>query len=268
MSSPLTTADDREPTLADRMARLLRDEILGGVYPVNARLPTEAEMSAQYGVSRTVVREAVSRLRSEGLVQTRQGSGTVVRDPAAAQSFRLAPTPGEHPAAGVLRILELRRGIEAEMAALAAVRRTAAQMQQIRQALAAIDEATAAGGNGVTQDLAFHMAISQATHNLHYTDLLAMLTRALQDAIHVTRSNEARRADLAEQVRQEHQAICEAIHARDPEAARAAAHAHMVNTAERLKRAGPAFWADGPREAAQRVARARLGAGPRGGRTC
>lgn len=260
MSNQFQTAGGSEPTLAERMARVLQEQIRGGIYPVNARLPTETEMSAQFGVSRTVVREAISRLRSDGLVETRQGSGTVVRDPAASQSFRLARAPGEHPSAGVLRMLELRRGIEAEMAALAAARRSAAEMKQIQRALEAIDAATDAGGDGVAQDLAFHIAISHAAHNSYYTDLLAMLTRALRDAIHVTRSNEARRADLAEQVRSEHHELCEAIRTRDADAARAAAHAHMANTASRLRRAGRSFWTAGPREAAQRLANARLGA--------
>lgn len=260
MSHQFETSGDSDLTLAERMARVLQAQIRGGFYPVHARLPTETEMCAQFGVSRTVVREAISRLRSDGLVETRQGSGTVVRDPAASQSFRLARAPGEHPSAGVLRILELRRGIEAEMAALAAARRTAAEMKQIQRSLEAIDTATDAGGDGVAQDLAFHIAISHAAHNTHYTDLLAMLTRALQDAIHVTRSNEARRADLAEQVRAEHHQLCEAIRTRDAEAARAAAHAHMANTASRLRKAGRSFWTDGPREAAQRLADARLGA--------
>ena len=120
------------PTLADRVARLLAQQIRTGVYPVDARLPTESAMSEQYGVSRTVVREAVSRLRSDGLVETRQGSGTVVCDPRVSDAFRLTPSPDGNPAQGVLQILELRRGIEAEMAALAAERRSAAEMKRIQ----------------------------------------------------------------------------------------------------------------------------------------
>ncbi|QNP59046.1 FadR/GntR family transcriptional regulator [Paenacidovorax monticola] len=246
-------------TLAERVAHLLAQQIRTGTYPVNARLPTESAMSEQYGVSRTVVREAVSRLRSDGLVETRQGSGTVVCDPRASDAFRLAPAPDHNPAQGVLQILELRRGIEAEMAALAAERRSAAEMKQIQAALEAIDTAVAAGGDGVAEDLAFHLAISRAAHNSHYTDLLGMLTRALQDAIHVTRSNEARREGLAQQVRAEHQMLCDAIRARDPQAAREAAHGHMGNTAARLRKAGRGFWTGSLREAAQRLANAKLG---------
>ena len=251
-----------EGTLADRVTGLLAADIRARIYPANTRLPTEQSMTEQYGVSRTVIREAISRLKSEGLVETRQGSGTVVRDAKASDAFRLAPSKGtldEHPAQGVLRILELRRGIEAEMAALAAERRTTAEMTRIQQALRAITRAEKEGRDGVEEDLAFHIAISHAAHNTHYTELLGMLTRALHDAIRLTRSNEARRTDLAAQVQAEHEAICAAIKARDPAAARTAAFLHMHNTGARIEQAGKDFWTGDSRAAARRVARAKLG---------
>jgi GntR family transcriptional repressor for pyruvate dehydrogenase complex len=244
-------------TLADRIAELLAKQIRKGLYPVNARLPTEKFMTGEYGVSRTVVREAISRLKSEGLVDTRQGSGTVVLDRKSSEVFRLGRS--DDPARGVLRIIELRRGIEAEMAALAAERRSESDMAQIRRALKAIDRAAGAGGDGVEEDLEFHMAVSRATGNPHYTDLLGMLTRALQDAIRVTRGNEARCTNLAAQVCAEHQAIAAAIQARNPDAARKAAFLHMQNTVRRIQRAAKSFWTGDKREAAQRLARAKLG---------
>lgn len=252
------TASSADATLADRVTALLAAQIRSGAYPVHARLPTELAMTQTYGVSRTVVREAISRLKSEGLVETRQGSGTIVLDPAAAEAFRLGRS-GD-PARGVLRIIELRRGIEGEMAALAAERRSQADMKALRRALVAIDKAVAAGGDGVAEDLALHMAISRATDNPHYTDLLGLLTRALHDAIRVTRGNEARHAHWADQVRAEHAAICAAIDARDAEAARAAALDHMRNTARRIQEAEASYWAGDRIAAAERLARTKLGA--------
>lgn len=242
-----------EPTLADRVTQLLADQLRSGVYPVNSRLPTEKTIAENFGVSRTVVREAISRLKSEGLVETRQGSGTAVLDPKSSAAFRLA-SAGSNPAEGVLRIIELRCGIEAQMAALAAERRTAAELAEIKRAMKAIDQAVASGGDGVKEDLEFHMAISRATRNPYYTDLLGMLTRALHDAIRVTRSNEARRTDFTDAVRAEHHAICAAIVARDPEAARAAALGHMESTVSRMSVADEEFWTGERREAAQRLA--------------
>lgn len=257
-SSPKTAHAAAEPTLADRVTELLAADIRSRAYPVNTRLPTELSMTEHYGVSRTVIREAISRLKSEGLVETRQGSGTVVRDAAQSEAFRLGRVDPD-PAMGVLRILELRRGIEAEMAALAAERRTGAEMTQIQQALRAIARAVKGGSDGVEEDLAFHIAISRAAHNPLYTELLGMLTRALREAIRVTRGNEARRADLAAEVLAEHEALCAAIRARDSESARTAAFLHMKNTGVRLQGAGQDFWTVDSRAAAQRLARARLG---------
>lgn len=246
-----------ELTLADRVTQRLAEQLRSGAYPVNARLPTEIKMAEEHGVSRTVVREAISRLKSEGLVETRQGSGTVVLDPRSSAAFRLTAT-GRNPANGVLRIIELRCGIEAQMAALAASRRNTVEMADIKRALKAIDQAVAKGGDGVKEDLEFHMAISRATKNPYYTDLLGMLTSALQDAIRVTRSNEARRADFNAAVRAEHEAISAAIFARNPEAARLAALGHMESTVSRIKVADAGFWVGERRAAAERLTRSNL----------
>lgn len=244
-------------TLADKFTQLLAEKLRKGVYPVNSRLPTEQAMSEEFGISRTVVREVISRLKSEGLVETRQGSGTVVLNPASSVAFRLKPSEA-NPAEGILRIIELRCGIEAQMAALAAERRTSSEMAEIKRALKAIDRAVAAGGDGVSEDLAFHMAISRATKNPYFLELLGMLTRALQEAIRVTRSNEARRADFTAEVRSEHASLAEAIHAKDPEAARAAAFRHMESTIRRIKVAETSFWTEERTIVAQRLAHADL----------
>lgn len=254
---------DSEGTLADRVTDMLARQIRSGAYPVNARLPTEKIMTEEYGVSRTVVREAIARLKSEGLVETRQGSGTVVLPRGASDAFRLGK-PDEDLARGVLRILELRRGIEAEMAALAAERRTVQQMALINRALINIDNAVGAGGDGVEEDLAFHLAIARATGNPHYPELLGMLTRALRDAIRVTRGNEARQAALAEDVRAEHEAIRWAIEHRDVQAARVAAFRHMQCTAQRIENVDPGYWKGASSAAARRLARTRLAATIRG----
>ncbi len=254
-----------ERTLSDRLTEMLSREIRSGAYPVNSRLPTEKFMTEEYGVSRTVVREVISRLKSAGLVDTRQGSGTVVLDPTSSDVFRLG-RPDDDPARGVLRIIELRRGLEAEMAALAAERRSAQDMQRINRARAEIDKAVKANGDGVEQDLAFHLAIAHATGNPHYPELLGMLTRALKDAIRVTRGNEARQAELAEDVRNEHEAISAAIERRDIEGARAAASHHMLSTAQRIKNVDPEYWQGASRVAAGRLARTRLAAELRKGK--
>jgi GntR family transcriptional repressor for pyruvate dehydrogenase complex len=228
-------------TLADRVTAVLREKIKRGEFPAGTRLPTEQVISERFGVSRTVVREAISRLKSDGLVEVRQGSGTVVRKPNRTTAFRLDIDPQDSVGA-VLRVTELRRGIEAEAAALAAKRRTRAQLAEIRRTLAAIDTAAKQQRDGVDEDMAFHLAISRATGNPLYPSLLEFLGQFIHAAIQVTRTNEARRDDFSTQVRNEHRAIFDAIAAQDPDAARQAAITHMDNAGVRIQEADASFW--------------------------
>jgi DNA-binding FadR family transcriptional regulator len=218
-------------TLADRVTASLMQQLRGGTYPPNSRLPPEPVLAQQFGVSRTVIREAVSRLKSEGLVETRQGSGTVVLGPHAAHTFRIAAPGGE---VEVRAVQEVRCGLESEMAALAAARRSDAQNERIQRALRRIADAVADGGDGVAEDMAFHAAIAQAAHNPLLTSLLDFIGRALHDVITVTRANEATREDFARQVELEHAAIADAIARRDVEGARTAALRHMQASIERI----------------------------------
>ncbi|MEI2417680.1 FadR/GntR family transcriptional regulator [Orrella sp. JC864] len=218
-------------TLADRVTEALMQQVRGGTYPVHARLPTEPQLAEQFGVSRTVIREAISRLKSEGLVETRQGSGTVVLSPQRYNTFRIDALGGQ---LEVRAVQEVRSGLESEMAALAAARRSDAQNERIQRALRRIDDAVADGGDGVAEDMAFHAAIAEAANNPLMTSLLAFIGRALHDVIKITRTNEARRADFFRQVEAEHRAIAEAIDRRDVEGARQAALRHMRASIARI----------------------------------
>lgn len=226
--------------LAEQVADALAAEIRSGRLAVGARLPTEAALAAQFAVSRTVVREAVSRLKSLGLVDARQGSGVYVRG-ARAEPLRFE---GAHLASrdAVIQLAELRRPLESEAAALAAERRTAQDMARIREAIAALNASVAAGANGAGQDLAFHLAIAEAAHNPFLMGTLQYLHRFLEGAIRVTRANEARRDDFAREVAAEHARIADAIEAGEAGAAREAAKTHMDNAIRRIRQADPAFW--------------------------
>jgi GntR family transcriptional repressor for pyruvate dehydrogenase complex len=223
--------------LSDRLAALLAGQIEGGVLKPGDRLPTEPQLAAAHGVSRTVVREAVHQLRSRGLLVSRQGSGVFVAAPAEFRPLPFDPSVLASTAA-VVQIIEVRRALEGEIAALAARRATRAQVAGLRRALAAIDEAVAAGRDGVEEDLAFHRAVADASGNPQFARLLGFLEQYLLDFMRVTRANEARRADFADQVRAEHRALLQAIAARDEAAARRAATEHMVQAAHRLEAGG------------------------------
>ena len=226
--------------LTEQLAQALAAEIRAGRPGPGARLPTEAALSAQYAVSRTVVREAVSRLKSLGLVASRQGSGVFVSASGFSPLNFAAGSARSRDA--VVQIVEVRRALEAEVAALAARRRRAADLRRIRQAMKALDRAVAAGGDGVEEDVLFHRAIADAAANPYLIETLDYLGQFLRGATRVTRANEARREDFSRQVREEHEAIVLAIEAGDALRAQGAASRHMDNAIARIEQADPTFW--------------------------
>ncbi|WPB56534.1 FadR/GntR family transcriptional regulator [Xylophilus sp. GOD-11R] len=238
----VTRFQSLQPTerLSDRVANALDAEIRAGRLLPGAKLPTEAELAEQFGVSRTSVREAVSRLKSLGMVDSRQGSGMFVREgglPPLSFDSRLTSSQ-----AAVIQMVEVRRALEAEVAGLAAERRNADDLVRIRSAIETLAQAVRAGGNGVAEDLAFHRSIADAARNPFLLDTLNYLSQYLRGATRVTRANEARRIDFSAQVADEHHDILSAIEAGDPLRARQAAASHMDNAIRRIRLADPAFW--------------------------
>lgn len=223
--------------LSDRLAAMLEAQVGNGELRPGDRLPTEQQLAAQHGVSRTVVREAVHQLKSRGLLHSRQGSGVFVAAPAENQPLAFDPTVLESVDA-VVHVVEVRRVLEGEIAALAAERATRAQVAVIKRALTAIDRAVTEGRDGVAEDLAFHRAIGEATGNPQFGRLLGFLEQYLREGMRITRGNEARRKDFMEQVRAEHRAMVDAIAARDPAAARRRALEHILHGERRLEQGG------------------------------
>jgi GntR family transcriptional repressor for pyruvate dehydrogenase complex len=194
-------------------------------------------LAAAHGVSRSVVREAVHQVRSHGLLRSRQGSGVFVAAPPPQRSLAFDPAVLESMEA-VVQVVELRRVLEGEMAALAAQRATRSQLAGLKRALKAIDTATDAGQFGLEEDFAFHRAIGEATGNPQFVRLVSFLEQYLLDAMRITKSNESRRDDWMQQVRAEHCAILAGIVAHDPQAARRAAIDHLVRGEARLQEGG------------------------------
>jgi GntR family transcriptional repressor for pyruvate dehydrogenase complex len=232
-------------TLTDQVTDELMKLVRAGVFAPESRLPSEKEMAERFGVSRTVVREAVSRLKSEGLVESHQGKGAFVRRGSAGVPFRLDRDAADS-LRSVLHIIELRRGLEAEAAALAASRRSAAQLAEIRNALKALRRTAEVGGDGVEADASFHRAVARATGNPHYLALWEFIGQFLQDALQLTRAYEAEHPELAAQVTREHDEMADAIARRDPEGARAAARRHLEMVATRITSADRKFWKTHP----------------------
>lgn len=229
---------------SEEVAGLIGDQIRSGAISAGARLPTELAMATQFGVSRTVVREAIARMKSEGLVESRQGAGAFVSQPGRRPIALSIDPQTARSVTSVLQILELRRAVEAEIAEIAAQRRTRQDLAAIKRACAAIARDVRSGGDGVAADVAFHRAIAAATHNPYFNLLLDYLQLFLHHAVSVTRANEARRIDFTRQVESEHRAIIAAIERSDSAGARQAARLHMDNAHSRIGEADADFWSE------------------------
>jgi GntR family transcriptional regulator, transcriptional repressor for pyruvate dehydrogenase complex len=172
--------------LAEEIAQHLVVLIRDGLISAGTKLPTEHRLSCQFRVSRTVVREAISRLKSDGLVESRQGSGVSVIPASLRRSFKLYEAvlgPQQ-----VIELLELRQPLEMASARLAAVRHTPEDLQEIVDAQQRMKMSLDWSEEGVQADLDFHHAIAKATGNPFYADFMAFLGGALRAAILTARS--------------------------------------------------------------------------------
>ncbi len=226
-----------ETKLSRRLFEQLAEQIKGGRLAPGARLPTEQELTRAARVSRTVVREAVAALRAEGLVVTRQGVGAFVSAEPQRAPFRIDPERMQS-LEDILKLMELRLGVEIESAGLAAERASRAQVRAIAAALDAIDRAAAGGKTAVDEDLALHRAIAEATGNAEFSRFLQFIGRHLIPRRTVSGLPEqmgGRRAYLA-LIQEEHRRIYQAIESRDPKGAREAMRRHLTRSLERYRR--------------------------------
>ena len=232
----------RKPrTLALELVESLGDRIRDGRIAPGDKLPTEAAVMGEFGVSRTVVREALSKLQASGLVETRHGIGTFAVGFGDAAPFRIAADQFAT-LRDVIAVLELRIGIETEAAALAAQRRTARNLIDMRAALDAFEAALQAGRDAVGPDFQFHLEIARATQNAHYVELMGTLGAAIIPRARLERpaAPQEGRSRYLRLVNTEHESIFDAIASQDPDGARAAMRTHLANSRERRRRANAA----------------------------
>ncbi|SIQ35603.1 transcriptional regulator, GntR family [Rhizobium sp. RU35A] len=225
----------RTGSLVSKVSDSLRQAILDGRYGPGDRLPSEIELTETHGVSRTVIREAITGLRCDGLVDVRQGAGI----------FVLAPPAGAKPAvpgldrariSSDLEVLEVRTPLEIEAAALAAQRRSPAQEEAIfachARLLACIDS-----NQSIREaDLALHLAIAAATNNPLFTGFLEQYgPSAIPQSKVVAEDQAAEQTAYRRLIHKEHEAIVLAISDRDDAAAREAMQAHLRGSQARYR---------------------------------
>lgn len=224
MSSHLTAA----------LARVLRADIIDGRVAPGERLPSESTLIAEHGVSRTVVREAITRLQAEGLVHTRRGSGSFALTP---PSRSVDPSPQRQVRTLEERrwLLEFRMALECEGAALAAANRTRAQLTALETALANFEAADGNPAAALGFDFAFHSGLAAASGNPYLQDSLRSLGPAM---ISMPRSRLAPEQEDKHRngpVSVEHRAVYDAVAAGDSVSAAAAMRVHLAGSMRRLE---------------------------------
>src|SRR5258705_6250713 len=207
-------------SLTGELVVRLTDDITSGKIPPGSRLPTEQELIAATGVSRTVVREAVAALRADGLVITRQGVGAFVPENAR-RPLRIDVDPLS-PLRAVLHVMELRTGIEIEAAGLAAERASASQIRKIVECLEAVDAALKRGADAIAQDFALHCSIADASGNPQFRRFLEHLGSFIIPRETIRGGPGIPKHKYGETFQQEHRDIVQAIRGGAVSQARAA----------------------------------------------
>lgn len=251
------------PRISDAVAASLEKRILEGSLRPGDRLPPERELAAELGVSRPSLREAIQKLASKGMVQSRQGGGTFITDRLDA-SFAdpWQDLLGTHPN---LRedLLEFRRMLEGQAAEWAAERGTEADVARIAQAFEALGQAFAGDDleDRAARDIAFHQAIAEASHNVLLGHLTATMLRLMGDNIRLNLGELAQVPRAGSLLQAQHTALFDAIAGRKPAAARAAAQTHIDFVHETLAQS---LRSAARRETAERRLRGEESAGGRG----
>ncbi len=234
--STRTSLQKRGGNLAEKLVGQLSAEIRGGRLRPGEKLPTEAQVVERFSVSRTVVREALSRLQAAGLVETRHGVGTFVSEKRREVGLQ-ADAAEIATVVDLLAMLELRIAVESEAAALAALRRTAQQIAGLREALTEFEAALGRGQDTVEADYRFHCIIAEAADNRYFTSLMTSFgVKAIPRAgMKIPALDAEERLSYLARVNREHEDIFSAILRGDADGARAAMRNHIGNGRERLK---------------------------------
>lgn len=227
---------ERRPKLADRLVAELRAQLAAGQIGPGQKLPTESRLTETFGVSRTVVREAIAALAADGLVEPRQGAGVFVVQRATDAFSAMSAEVGKK-ISHALNVLEVRMGIEIESAGLAAQRRNSAQEAQIYEAYHEFDRLLDARKATGKTDFAFHRAIAIATNNPFYVEVLdALGSRTIPcDVTSPWGTESVLTVEYQVRLQREHWKILQAISASDAQGARDAMRAHLTESQQRYR---------------------------------
>lgn len=218
----------------EEVADYLREQIVSGTYVPGARLPSLRELGETLGVGQSTVREALSSLKTLGLITMKQGEGTFVtqHDPeeiiSAFESMRPA-TRQE-----IMELLEVRKIIESGTARLAAERRTEEELSKIKEALTEMEQALSSGELGDQADWKFHYAVAAASHNQTLQTVMMSISEAVGRSLQTSRQELYRMKEVPQNLYKEHASIYEAIRERNGSRAETAMLYHLQGVEEKM----------------------------------
>ena len=225
---PLQTESE---TLDEAVYKVLQTRIRSGRYPMGGRLPGEHELAAEFGVSRPIVRTALTRLRDAGLIVSRRGSGSYVTDGGEeAGGFTAIGSIDD-----IAAFYQFRRFIEGEVSALAARNVTPDALEDLRASIQRMERNLDTGVSLADVDFGFHQRLAEIAGNRFLAETLQLLhphLRVIARFVRTLSETGYRTGKLA--VIAEHKAIVAALEAGDPERARAAAIAHIDGSQRRV----------------------------------
>lgn len=229
---------DRPRRLPDEVAGSINEAIEMGQLKPGDRLPTEHELAQRFGVARTVVREAISLLRYDGIIDSRRGVGAFVTEPTRRSAFRISPACFEK-RKQIVQLLQLRTGVQAGASALAAEMHTAAQMEIICEVFDRMLDADRRGPDAaleerVDAELLLYRRITEASGNDYYVEVTAMIETNIQSNLRSAFLKNAAASEFGPAIIAEHRLVLDALKARDVEKARRATRTRFERAAARL----------------------------------
>lgn len=217
--------------LPDIVFERMHRAIKSGAYKPDERLPTEHDLATEFEVSRPVIREALKRLRDQGLIYSRRGAGSFVRALGLREPLGFGQLEN---IADLLNCYEFRLTLEPAAAEAAAVRHDDAMMAGIFQALELMRDATNRQSHREDADYQFHLAISRAAQNNYFSTAMEALKEHIAVGMKFHGASIKKEASGLVRVFGEHEAIAKAIAARDGKMARHLMYTHLTGSRERL----------------------------------
>ena len=224
----------KKEKISQNISKELLKRIEEGIYPPGSKLPTEMELTVEFGVSRVSIREALSMLKASGIITSKQGGGSYVDETGFSS---LIPRIHLHSdeADMIHHLFEMRKILEPEAAYLAAQRRTPEQLALMKEIIGTMETEVIENQNTATDaDLAFHKLLFAASHNPVLIQTLESLSSLYERTLQITLRPNRQLEKKRRSVLNEHKSILEAIESEEPELARVQCHIHLKNAENKI----------------------------------